>query len=65
MEFERPVAIDNGMTGIVAAAITNDQPRPLGKHVYDMPLAFVAPLGANYCDDRHLRAPFCSATRKL
>jgi hypothetical protein len=41
-------AHDDRMAGVVAALIPGDDIRPLGQQVYDLPFAFIAPLGADY-----------------
>jgi hypothetical protein len=43
------------VAGIRAAAVAHDGMRPLGKEVDDLALTFIAPLGADDDDDRHLR----------
>ena len=40
-------ADENGVAGVVAAGVTDDDIRLLGEHINDFAFAFVAPLGAN------------------
>jgi len=43
------------VAGVVAALEADDRVRPLGEQVGDLPLALIAPLGADYDDPRHAR----------
>jgi hypothetical protein len=53
VELEVTVRVDDGVTGVVAAAIADDEVRILGQVVDDPALPLVAPLGANDSDDGH------------
>ena len=43
----------NGVSGVVAARVTDDDVRPLSEHVNDFAFAFVAPLSADENCVRH------------
>ena len=58
MQLERTALVDDGVAGVVAATIADDQARTLGQQIDDMALAFVTPLGADNRDDRHSCIPF-------
>src|ERR671911_409533 len=45
---------DDGVTRVVAALITNDDLRVLGKEVGDLTFALVSPLDADESDSRHI-----------
>ena len=47
VELERAVLIHDGVTGVVAALISNDHVRLLREEVGDLSLALVAPLGSD------------------
>ena len=50
------LAIDHErVAGVRAAAVAHDRMRALGEEVDDLALTFIAPLGADDDDDRHLR----------
>ena len=48
MELELLAAADDRVAGVVAALEADDRGSPLGEEVDDLPLALVAPLGADY-----------------
>jgi hypothetical protein len=50
MESEFFVANDNGMSGIGAAAIANDNIILLGENIDNLAFAFIAPLQTNNAD---------------
>jgi hypothetical protein len=39
------------MSGVVTALITSDDVETLGEQINDLAFTFVAPLGANHCDN--------------
>ena len=50
------LAVDHQrVAGVRTTAVTNDGMRALGKEVDNLALTFIAPLGADDDDDRHLR----------
>ena len=53
VELPRLAAFDDRVAGVVAALEADDRVRPLGEQVGDLPLSFVAPLGADDHDSRH------------
>ena len=49
-------AVDyQGVAGIIAALITDDDIRVIGKKIDDFAFAFIAPLGSDNCDVGHFR----------
>src|SRR5689334_18931782 len=60
VQLERAAVVHDSMAGIVPATVADHQACPLGQQIDDMTFAFVAPLGANYCDDRHSCFPSAS-----
>ena len=48
MELELLALADDRVAGVVAALEAHDHVGPLGEQVGDLPLALVAPLGADY-----------------
>ena len=46
-EFERPAAPDDGVAGVRAAVVADDEVVPVAQQVYDFALGFVAPLQAD------------------
>ena len=57
MEDERLAPVDDAVTGVRAALITRDDLGGLGQRVDDLPLAFIAPLGAHDHGARHPVTP--------
>ena len=55
VELERLAAADDRVAGVVAALEAHDGVGLLGEQVGDLPLALVAPLGADDDDARHVR----------
>ena len=53
VELERLAVTDDRVAGVVAALEPHDHLRPLGEQVGDLPLSFVAPLGADYYESWH------------
>ena len=51
MQLEGPAFVDDGVPGVVAALVADDEIRLLRQEVRDLALAFVAPLGTD--DGRH------------
>jgi len=50
LEDELLVAVDDGVTGVMAAGVARDGAEPLAEYVDNLALALVAPLGAeHYC----------------
>jgi hypothetical protein len=53
VELELLAVADDRVAGVVAALEADDDVRPLGEQVGDLPLALVAPLGADYDEPWH------------
>ena len=53
VELELTLLGDNSMAGVVAAGESGDNVAFSGKNVDELALAFIAPLGAKHCCDRH------------
>ena len=54
---------DDGVAGVVAAGVADDDLRLLGEHVNDFAFAFVAPLGADENCICHKCCIFCTRGR--
>ena len=53
VKLPRLAVADDRVAGVVAALEAHDGIGPLGEQVGDLPLAFIAPLGADDHDSRH------------
>ena len=59
------VLIDNGMTGVAAALITDDNVIAVGQKIYHPTLAFVTPVDSYDCSISHVqRPPYRWASRR-
>gem|GEM_PF-3264636 len=47
MQFKGTKMVDNRMSGIIAATVANDQPRPRSQQIDQMAFTLIAPLSAN------------------
>src|SRR3989449_6584154 len=56
VQHELPRAGIDGVTGVGAALIADDEIGALGEHIHDLPFALVAPLGADDDDALRLRS---------
>ena len=58
VELEDLAVADDRVAGVVAALEADDRVGALGEQIDDLPLAFVAPLGADDADSRHTYEEF-------
>jgi hypothetical protein len=54
VKHERFIANLDGMSGVVAALVSHHDVKTLGEQVDDLAFAFIAPLGADYCDNHRI-----------
>src|SRR2546422_8461745 len=63
VQHELPGAGIDRVTGVGAALVADHEIGALGQHVHDLPLALVAPLGADDDDALRLRSEHCDSNK--